>query len=68
MAYFEVLQTIKAKVPALIERMISPGPLTTKTSQATTEAMAGLLKRPWDPALGSLSQQKLVRFHLYRCT
>lgn len=58
-AYFEVLQTIKAKVPALIDRMTSVGPNSSKTSQTATEAMTGLLKRPWDPTLSSFSQQKL---------
>ena len=63
-AYFEVLQTIKAKVPALIDRMTSVGPNSSKTSQTATEAMTGLLKRPWDPTLSSFSQQKLVCYDL----
>ena len=61
-AYFEALQTIRAKVPSLVDRMTASGPNSSKTAPTVTESLAGLMKRPWDPVLGCFSQQKLVSF------
>jgi len=55
-----VLQTLKAKIPALIDKMVAGRICHENYSSITKEGLRILLKRKWDPAATALAEQKLV--------
>ncbi|KAK9871346.1 hypothetical protein WA026_011612 [Henosepilachna vigintioctopunctata] len=55
--YLDILQTLKAKLPSFVEKMIH-GQNTYKTGTISTENLLPVLKRPWDPVISSLMQDK----------
>jgi hypothetical protein len=57
---FFFFQSLKAKIPALVDKVIAVSTLASKTGPASAEKFNDLLKRPWDPAAGSQRQHKPV--------
>lgn len=55
-SYLDALQTLKAKVPAMVDKMVSGTP--PRHPSLSSESLGLLLKRPWDPVGTALSQQK----------
>ncbi|KAK3095377.1 hypothetical protein FSP39_013964 [Pinctada imbricata] len=58
-AYLDVLQTLRHKVPSLVDKMISATSIGGKSGAQSMEALQLLLKRPWDPVANLYAQQKL---------
>ncbi len=67
LAYFDVLQTLKAKIPALIDKMVAGRICHEKYASVAKEGLRILLKRKWDPAASALVEQKLVRKNSASC-
>lgn len=59
--YLDILQTLRAKIPQLIDKIISAQPnLTGKNGSITWETLGTLLKRSWDPVSAILNANKPV--------
>ena len=65
-SYIDVLQRLRSKVPALVDKMVAvktpeaPG-IGVGGGDVAREGLRLLLKRPWDPAMNLISQQKLKK-------
>ena len=62
-SYVDVIQRLRSKVPYLIDKMIAVKTPETPggTSEVAREGLRILFKRPWDPSLTFISQQKLKK-------
>ncbi|KAF7993334.1 hypothetical protein HCN44_006394 [Aphidius gifuensis] len=57
--YLDILQTLKAKIPHLIDRMIANQPnISSKTGSITWETLSSILKRTWDPLTNFLNSNR----------
>ncbi|XP_059148719.1 KAT8 regulatory NSL complex subunit 3-like [Physella acuta] len=56
-SYLEVLQTLKVKIPSLVDRLVQG----TNQGVFTAESLGGLMKRTWDPLLSTTNQPKLKK-------
>ncbi|KAL4231455.1 KAT8 regulatory NSL complex subunit 3 [Mactra antiquata] len=59
--YIEVLQTLRAKVPNLVDRMTVGVGNCSSTHGITGEFMSSMLKKSWDPVSNMYSQNKLQK-------
>eukprot|EP00090_Calanus_glacialis_P009565 TRINITY_DN17950_c0_g1_i1.p1 TRINITY_DN17950_c0_g1~~TRINITY_DN17950_c0_g1_i1.p1 ORF type:complete len:1086 (-),score=407.11 TRINITY_DN17950_c0_g1_i1:129-3386(-) len=63
-AWLDILQTLRSKVPHLLDRLLA-GPaghhIDPRARTIAQEGLAVLLRRPWDPAASSLARRRLGR-------
>ncbi|XP_078053206.1 reduction in Cnn dots 1 [Augochlora pura] len=60
--YLDILQTLRLKIPQLIDKMIAVQPnINAKTGSITWETLGTLLKRSWDPIAPSLNGNRLKK-------
>jgi len=63
-AWLDILQTMRSKVPHLLDRLLS-GPsghhIDPRARTIAQEGLAVLLRRPWDPAASTLVRRRLGR-------
>ncbi|XP_076650445.1 reduction in Cnn dots 1 [Halictus rubicundus] len=60
--YLDILQTLRLKIPQLIDKMIAVQPnINAKTGSITWETLGSLLKRSWDPIAPSLNSNRLKK-------
>ncbi|XP_061941748.1 KAT8 regulatory NSL complex subunit 3 isoform X2 [Apis cerana] len=60
--YLDILQTLRLKIPQLIDKMIAVQPnINAKTGSITWETLGSLLKRTWDPVTPSLNSNRLKK-------
>ena len=61
-AYLDIMQTLRAKCPALVDKMVAGRILKEEgLGKVTKDGVRILFKKRWDPANSSINQQKLVR-------
>ncbi|XP_060565534.1 KAT8 regulatory NSL complex subunit 3-like isoform X2 [Ruditapes philippinarum] len=58
-AYIDVLQTLRSKVPSLVDKMVANGGYSPRAHTLSGDLMANLIKKPWDPVMNIYSQNKL---------
>lgn len=59
--YLDILQTLRLKIPQLIDKMIAVQPnISAKDGSITWETLGSLLKRSWDPVAQNLSGNRPV--------
>ncbi|KAF2880713.1 hypothetical protein ILUMI_25455 [Ignelater luminosus] len=57
-AYLDILQTLKAKLPTFVDKMMYGPNSNNRVGITSNESLFHLLKRPWDPYASHLSQNK----------
>ena len=63
-AWLDILQSLKAKIPGLMDRILAGAGSHHIDLQARSVAQEGLLlllRRPWDPVEGSLASRRMAR-------
>jgi len=64
-AWLDVLQTLRARLPALVERLVAAPAggfhLDSAARRVSREGLHLLLRRPWDPAATGLTRRRLAR-------
>lgn len=59
--YLDILQTLRQKIPQLIDKMIAVQPnINARGGSITWETLGSLLKRSWDPVAPSLNGSRVV--------
>ncbi|XP_054001417.1 KAT8 regulatory NSL complex subunit 3 [Hylaeus anthracinus] len=60
--YLDILQTLRLKIPQLVDKMITVQPnINAKTGSITWETLGSLLKRTWDPITSNLNSNRLKK-------
>ena len=60
-SYIDVLQRLRSKLPVLIDKMVAVKTPDAPGGDLARDGLRLLLKRPWDPAMSLISQQKLKK-------
>ncbi|XP_019768295.2 KAT8 regulatory NSL complex subunit 3 isoform X2 [Dendroctonus ponderosae] len=60
-SYFDILQTLKSKVPKFVEKLLNTPISGSRTGPLSNENLLQLMKKPWDPIEISLAQDKPKR-------
>ncbi|XP_050303531.1 KAT8 regulatory NSL complex subunit 3 isoform X9 [Anthonomus grandis grandis] len=56
--YLDTLQTLRSKIPKIVDRILNNGGATVQKGPLTNENLLPLLKKPWDPMEEALQQDK----------